>query len=394
MQRLTIGFCALAAASQPGWAQEQAAPTQVPVAEQHQTSVLAPNPHRIWVLDSAFPAAQASRAWILDGQTGRIEGSFNMGYWPNMGFSPDGREVYSLDSFWEKHTRGDRHDYLTTRDSASLNITNEVELPKGRFLVVPKKHSYDMTTDGRYGLSFNLAPATTVSVVDLKEKKYLGELPIPGCGLIFAAGPSSFADVCSDGTMQTVSITNDGGTLSSSITRTEAPVFDAEADPVFEHAGVDRANGMIYFVTYGGTIIPVNVQGKAPAAAESWSLLDDAARAEEWRPGGWQMVDYNPKNGRLYVLMHKGPEWTHKNAAEEIWVVDVAAKAVEKRLKLEEDASIVAVSREENPLIFTANEKAEVITYDSEGKEVAKQTGVGFSPQLIYVEGEYAGAGQ
>ena len=63
---------------------------------------------------------------------------FNMGYWPNLGLSPDGREVYSLDSFWTKHTRGERHDFLTTRDAATLQITSEVLLPRGRFLVVTK----------------------------------------------------------------------------------------------------------------------------------------------------------------------------------------------------------------------------------------------------------------
>lgn len=389
MVKRIAALCVLPVLLQPAWGQEQPAPGAVPVAETHGVTTLEPNPRRIWVVDTAFPAAEAAKAWILDGASGKIEGMFNMGYWPNMGFSPDRSEVYSLDSFWEKHTRGARHDYLTTRDTATLAIKSEVELPQGRFLVVSKKPNYDVTPDGGYGLSFNLAPATSVSVVDLEAKAYKGEIQIPGCGLIFASGPDRFTNVCSDGTLQTVTFKIEGDQIASTAERTAAPVFDAETDPVFEHAGFDRRNGKVYFVSYGGTVYPVDLSGAVAQPEASWSLLGDAERQDQWRPGGWQVASFNQATGRLYVLMHQGPEWTHKNAATELWVVDVAGKLVENRITLADRTISAAVSQEADPLIFTVAESTDIITYDARGAEVAKQEKLGFSPQIIYVDGEY-----
>ncbi|WP_026868726.1 amine dehydrogenase large subunit [Inquilinus limosus] len=389
MVKRIAALCAVPFLLQPALAQDQAQPGAVPVTETHGVTALKPNPRRIWVVDTAFPAAEAAKVWILDGASGKIEGMFNMGYWPNMGFSPDKSEVYSLDSFWEKHTRGARHDYLTTRDAATLEIKSEVELPKGRFLVVTKKPNYDVTPDGGYGLSFNLAPATEVSVVDLKAKAYKGEIQIPGCGLIFASAPDRFTNVCSDGTLQTVTFKVEGDAITSTMERTKAPVFDAEKDPVFEHAGFDRRNRKVYFVSYGGTVYPVDLSGTVAQPEPSWSLLDDAAKQEQWRPGGWQVASFNQATGRLYVLMHQGPEWTHKDAATELWVVDVAGRKVENRIKLADKTISAAVSQEADPLIFTVAETTDIITYDARGHEVAKQEKLGFSPQVIYVDGEY-----
>ncbi len=54
------------------------------LAEAHDTATLSPtHARRLFVLDSAFPAAQAAKTYVLDGATGRIEGMFNQAYWPN-----------------------------------------------------------------------------------------------------------------------------------------------------------------------------------------------------------------------------------------------------------------------------------------------------------------------
>jgi methylamine dehydrogenase heavy chain len=369
------------------------AQAKLPVAESHVTATLQPNPRRLWVIDTAFPAAEASKTWIIDGNTAKIDGMFNMGYWPNVGFSPQGNEVYSLDSFWTKHTRGERHDYLTTRDASTLAIKSEVELPRGRFLIVTKKPNYDVTPDGRYGLSFNLAPATTVSLVDLEADTYRGEIPVPGCGLIFASAGNRFSTICSDGTMQTVTFSVVGDKVESSAKRTPK-VFDAEKDPVFEHVAFDRERRQIYMVSYRGTVYPVDLSGEVATPQMPWNLSDDVASArtgseEAWRPGGWQITAFNQKTQRLYVLMHQGPEWTHKDAATELWVVDVQGKKVEKRVHLKEKTISVGVSQEADPQIYTIAETTDILIHDADGKEVGKIEKLGFSPQLIYVAEEY-----
>ncbi|WMD18318.1 amine dehydrogenase large subunit [Achromobacter seleniivolatilans] len=364
-------------------------PSGIPLAETHNVSTLTDNPRRLWVLDTSFPAPQAAKVWILDGNSGQVEGMFNMGYWPNLGLSPDKLEVYSVDSFWEKHTRGARHDYLTTRNIRTLEVTSEVELPKGRALIVTNKPNFDVTPDGRFGLSFNLAPATTVSVIDLNKKAYLGEIPIPGCGLIFASAPSKFTSVCSDGTLQTVTFDIRGEAISSTTERTEAPVFDAEQDPVFEHAGLDRRNSKIYLISYGGRVVPIDLSGSAPKPEPSWSLQGDAEKAAHWRPGGWQIASFNPVTQRLYVLMHQGNAWTHKDPATELWVVDVTTRKVEQRLRLQDKTLSVAISLDAEPLLYTIAESNDIVIYNTIGQVVARQEKLGLSPLVLYVSGEH-----
>lgn len=63
-----------------------------------------------------------------------------------------------------------------------------------------------------------------------------------------------------------------------------------------------------------------------------------------WRPGGRQIMAYNGPTNRLYVLMHKGEFWTHKESGEELWEVDVTKRKVLRRYPLENHAQSVAVS--------------------------------------------------
>ena len=85
---------------------------------------------------------------------------FNQAYWPNFAVSPDGGELYAVDSYWEKHTRGKRSDYIVVRDARTLQVSEDIPLPAGRLLIVSKKYDFDVTPDGRYGLTYNLAPQT------------------------------------------------------------------------------------------------------------------------------------------------------------------------------------------------------------------------------------------
>ena len=79
---------------------------QLQLAESHVTATLAPtNARRLYVLDTAFPAAEAAKTYVLNGTTGVIEGMFNQAYWPNFAVSPDGAELYAVDTYWEKQDR-------------------------------------------------------------------------------------------------------------------------------------------------------------------------------------------------------------------------------------------------------------------------------------------------
>ncbi len=58
----------------------------------------------------------------------------------------DNSAVYVAETYWSRGSRGDRTDVVTFYDSRTLEVTGEVLLPRGRFLVVTKKYNAGLTT--------------------------------------------------------------------------------------------------------------------------------------------------------------------------------------------------------------------------------------------------------
>jgi methylamine dehydrogenase heavy chain len=359
---------------------------QLQLAESHVTAKLSPtNPRRLFVLDTAFPAAEAARTYVLDGSTGSIEGMFNQAYWPNFGVSPDGTELYAVDSYWEKHTRGKRSDYLVVRDARTLDVKEDIPLPAGRLLVVSKKYNFDVTPDGRYGLTYNLAPSTAVTVTDLKARKPVGSIGVPGCGLIFAQAPNRFSSLCADGSISTVTFDD----AANASTKRAANIFDAKNDPAFEHSAWDKKHQMLYLITFAGDVVPVNLAAEQAVAGAKWSLTTEAERAAGWRPGGWQVSHFHSPTRHLYVLMHQGRRWTQKSSGSEVWEFDAAAGKRLKRIKLKEPAQSVAVSQDAEPLVYVIGDSERISGYQaSTGKLLYRTDTLGFTPQLLTVWGE------
>lgn len=351
--------------------------------EDHPTLVLPePQPHWVYILEPVFPHLIASKVWILDGDTLEFKGMASAGYTANLVLSHDRSAFYVTESYWSRGTRGERTDVVTTYDTKTLNPTGEVILPAGRFLVVPKKHNAQLTTDGRYLLSFNMDPGFGLSVVDVQENRYVGEIETGGCSLAFPTGPSSAAAMCPDGSLAHITF---DGTGEAQIEDGE-PFFDSENDPVFEHAALHRPTGRGFFVSYDGWVYPAQLDGK-PRIGERWKLQGDGE--EGWRPGGWQNAAYHAPSNRLFVLMHQGGRWTHKQAGEEVWVFDAGSGQRVHRLPLEHHSHSLTVSNDEQPLLFALTETASLQVYDATSYEhKGTKEGIGISPYLLYTFGE------
>jgi methylamine dehydrogenase heavy chain len=359
---------------------------QLPLAESHTTAKLAPtNARRLFVLDTAFPAAEAAKTYVLNGTTGAIEGMFNQAYWPNFAVSPDGAELYAVDTYWEKHTRGKRSDYIVVRDAQTLEVKEDIPLPAGRLLIVSKKYNFDVTPDGRYGFTYNLAPSTAVTVTDLKARKSVGTIGIAGCGLVFAQAPNRFSSLCADGSIITATFDE---SARASIKRAEK-VFDAKNDPAFEHSAWDKKNQMLYLITYQGDVVPVSLAAEQAVPGAKWSLTTDAERAAGWRPGGWQVSHFHSAARHLYVLMHQGRPWTHKNSGSEVWEFDATTGKRAQRIKLKESGQSVAVSPDGSPLVYVIADSNRIDAYPvATGKLLYRTEPLGFTPQLLTVWGD------
>ena len=351
--------------------------------EAHPTRVLPQaSPHWVYVLEPVFPHLVASKVWILDGDTLELKGMSSAGYVATMALAKDKSAYYVAETYWSRGARGDRTDVITTYDAKTLNVAGEVVLPKGRFLVVPKKNNLRLSDDGHYLYSFNMDPAFGLSLIDIKANKYLGEIETGGCSLAYPTGDNTVASICPDGSFAHITIDSSG---QASIENGQ-PFFDSETDPVFEHAATSRPAKKAFFVSYEGWVYPVAMDGK-PVVGERWKL--QGSGDEGWRPGGWDLATYHAATDRLFVLMHEGGPWTHKQAGAEVWVYQASTGKRLQRVPLEHHAASVAVTTDDQPLMFALTETASLQVYDATSYALkGVKEGIGISPFVLYTTGE------
>jgi len=278
-----------------------------------------PGPHWFWLSDVLL-----HRTALFDADSGELlgllsGGTANVGFVVNPLFSPDHREIYLPESFYSRGARGERTDVVTVYDGRTLEPLHEIAIPPKRAEYYPGNAANALSDDGRFVAVFNLTPAQSVSLVDVREKRFVKELATPGCGLIFAAGPQRFFMLCGDGSALVIA-PGKGGAWA--LTRTK-PFFDPNADPLTEKAV--RCRDEWLFVSYEGKLHAVDVSGAELRFAEPWSLFSDADRAEHWRIGGNQHLAVHAGTNRLYALVHKGGPDTHKQAGRDVWVYDLAS---------------------------------------------------------------------
>lgn len=264
--------------------------------------------HRITLFDAA------------DGrQMGTIgSGSAGSGFVIFPLFAPAHDEIYLAETYWSRGVRGERTDVVTVYDSRTLLPKAEIPIPAKRGEYFPGNASNALSDDGRFMAVFNITPATSLSIVDVKEHKFVGEVEAPGCSLVFAAGVRRFFMLCANGAALVVDLDESGKLVRAE--RSEV-FFDAVKDPITEKA-VRRGDEWI-FTSYDGVIHTVNVGGTDLTFGPTWPMLDDNDRAQEWRIGGLQHLAVHEASGRLFALLHQGPRDTHKDPGTEVWVFDL-----------------------------------------------------------------------
>jgi methylamine dehydrogenase heavy chain len=339
-----------------------------------------PKPNWVYIMDLQFPVNMLQKIWIIDGDARKLLGTVFGGYEANFEISPDHREMYMIDTYYSRGWRGDRTDVVSIFDAHTTNLIGEITIPSKRLLIVPKRNTTSITPDGRFLLVANMTPATSVSVVDLKARKFLGEIETPGCAQVTATGNRQFFSMCADGSMLTVQFDDSGKQTSK---KQSKPLFDPEKDPMFDQPAM--AGAKAYFISYHGNAMAVDFSGADATAQPSWSMLDAADSAQKWRPGGWQTVTYQAKSGLLYALMHQGGEWTHKQFGTEVWVFNAQTHKRVQRIKLKTPGYSIMVSNAEKPILFDMSLlPSKLETYSApDGKYLGEYNDIG-TPFLLY----------
>ena len=319
-------------------------------------------PHWIIVQDVAFFHPNDGKFMVLDADLdalhARFKGMFNGSYLPHFVIAESRPEMYVAETFHSRGQRGERTDVLTIYDKRTLAPVDEVVLPAKRALQLPVHYGLQLIDHERLAVLFNFTPATSVSVIDLEERKFLGEIPIPGCSMVFPTGTRGFSSLCADGSLLTVQLDEAGREASS---ERMAPFFSVDEDALFEKPAMYE--GIAFFPTFLGNLVAIDFSGNVPGIAPPWSLV--AGTEGGWRPGGVQptAVDFA---GLLYVLMHPGgAEGTHKDPGVEIWVVDPRSRSRINRIPLRLPVVSIAMTRDEAPLLVATNVEMNIDVYDA-----------------------------
>jgi methylamine dehydrogenase heavy chain len=318
-----------------------------------------------WVFahDSAFFHMTNGHYMLLDPtqESGpkQYKGMVDASFIASFAQAPSRNEFYVIETFYSRGARGERSDVVTIYDPATLSPKGEVLMDAGkRMSSMPEKFAGQMLQEDKFLLVNNMTPATSVTVIDMDKRKVVSEVNTPGCILSYPTGKMSFSSICGDGALLTSLLDGNGKLVKS--TRSK-PFFDPDKDPIFEKPVI--INGMAYFPTFAGEIINVDLSTEFPVAGDTWSMLSEQEKSENWRPGGWQLNAADAQ-GRFYILMHaQGKEGSHKDGGSEVWVFDADRRQRVARITLANHGVSLAATQGESPLLLVTNATMQVDVY-------------------------------
>ncbi len=310
-----------------------------------------------WFLvhDAAFFHMGDGKVYLIDTAADtlaqQVKGTFNVSLIGNIAQSAGRAEIYATETFHSRGSRGDRLDVLTIFDQQTLAPAGEVILPTGkRFVGMPQRYALLLLNDDRWLGVANFSPATSVTLIDLDSREIIGEIPTPGCVLVYPTGKRGFSSLCADGRFMSTELNADGSV--SKQTRTDA-FFDSDGTPIFERPAVIGTTA--YFPSIAGLVYPVDLSGPVAKVGDPWNLVPEGERAEKWAPAGIGLIDRDDQ-GRFYIIMHPdASNGSYQGGGPEVWVYDAAAKKRVQRIKLQAWGLSLALSRGPDPVLMVVN---------------------------------------
>ncbi len=327
----------------------------------------------IFAHDVNFDALIAGRVVLIDVAPAAHNylGALDAAQFASFTQSAKRNELYVAESFYARGTRGARTDVVTIYDKENLKPIDEILLPGGkRGQVVSNRYTLQLVDEDRYLFLLNFTPAASVVMIDVETRKILSETQIPGCNLIYPTGKRGFSSLCSNGSMMTAQFDESGKVISQ---EKIPPFFSVDVDPLFDKPVY--VTGIAYFPSYKGQMQPIDLAGDKPVIEAAWSLVSDAERDENWRPGGWQIASVS-ESDLIYILMHRdGTNGSHKSGGAEVWVFDPSSKRRVNRFELKDWGVSIEVTRGKNPYLVVTNADMQLDVYAADTGKWLKMIG-------------------
>lgn len=363
-----------------GMALAGAAQAELPAEELGQVTLpFPPEPHRAYVVDVEFENMIATRVTVIDPDNKRMLGMLSTGGMAPMVPSRDQKRLYTADTYWSRYVRGTRTDMLTAWDSSTLSPLWEVEIPPKRANSITERYALTTSSDDRFVYIYNFTPSTSVTVVDVQARKAVNEIAISGCILNYPVGARRFASLCGDGSLQVLTLDDNG----KEVSRHQTPMFDPNQVKMVERA-VAKGD-TYYFTTTEGVVHPVDLSGDKPKFLPTWSLVSEDEKKAGWAPGGWQMMALAPQLDRLYVLMHPDHQplmWEDPSTI--VWVYDLKTRKKIGTLEAPGLMWSLHATSDANPLLLGTTVTGDMEVFDlKSGKYTGTVEKVAKTPTLI-----------
>ncbi|WP_245688632.1 methylamine dehydrogenase (amicyanin) large subunit [Paracoccus chinensis] len=343
----------------------------------------APNSRRVYVNDSAH-FASLTQQFAIDTEEGRVIGMTDSGFLPNPVVSDDGSVYAQVSTTYSRISRGEREDYVEVFDPVTFNPVADITIPPEghRFLVGTYPWMSALTPDNKTLLYYQFSPAPAVGVVDLEGKAFRRMLEVPDCYHIFPTAADNFFMHCRDGSLARVQF-DAASDAEPQVTHSE--VFHPEDEYVVNHPAYSQKSGRLVWPTYEGKIYQFDLSSGEAKALNTIEGLTEEERADNWRPGGWQLVAYHRPSNRIYMLVDQRAEWTHKTPSRHVVVINADTGERIARHELGHGIDSVAVSQDDDPLLYGLSTGAKTLyIYDAEtGEELRSVNQLGHGPTVI-----------
>ena len=325
-----------------------------------------------WVIvgEAAFFNMSAGKMIILDlaetRKSKQIKGIIDVSFLGNFGQSQKRGELYMLESFHKRGTRGPKEDVLAVYDKSTLLIKKEIEWPKpNRLQSLPQRYAISVSNDDRFMYSSNFDPAASFTVIDLDTYEITSEIGTPGCVLTYPIGSRAIASICSNGSMLTTRIDDQGQMVSQS--RSE-PFFDTDTTPIFEHPVY--IDGIAYFWSFEGILHSFDMRGDEAKHLGQWDTRSEKDKAENWRPAGLVHVDVDDAGNIYTIFQPDGKEGTQTHGGNKVRVYDPINKTLVREIDTPNWAISLGVTRGDNPLLVVTNGELSLDVFDAKSGEL------------------------
>jgi methylamine dehydrogenase heavy chain len=298
--------------------------------------------------------------YIYDASSGEMQGLISIaGQTPAVQPHPARGEFYAAGAYFSRGSYGDRTDVLIIHDYETLSPIAEVDIPN-KTTALPFRSYIGLLSDGNHVAVSNMTPAQSISIVDVANRNFVGEISTPGCALILPVANNDFMTICGDGTLMLVEV--DGSGNESNRTRS-AKFFDVQDDAVYDRP-VQTADGWL-LVSHAGKAYDVSATGSTMNIGDAWEIVTEDDAEEGWWPGGGQLYTVHKDLGLVYIAMHKGEEYSHHEPGTEVWVFSTAAQRRIARIEFETSVDGVMVTQEAEPLLMISDSEGETHVYDA-----------------------------